>query len=273
MSIALVCPVAGLSSRFGGKIKQFALVGPKGETLIEYSLGQALPAGFAKIIFVVGEKTEKPFKEKFGDSYMNVPVFYARQVLDPQERDKSWGTVDALCAAKDLIDGDLVFCNGDDIYGREPFQILVEHLKNHETGAAVGYRIKDVLSAAGPVNRGRFEVNADGTVGSVEEKFDLTADNLTEKGFKADDLCSMNIWGLKRETVAMLAEILAEFKKTYAGDRQKECLLPEKLSALVKAGRIVLKIYRTDVKWFGVTNPDDESKVKSELIELAKSGE
>mgnify|MGYP001614605345 FL=1 len=130
MDIALVYMVAGLSSRFGGKIKQFAKVGPKGETIIEYSLNQALPEGFTKIIFIVGNKTEKPFRDMFGESYKGIPIFYSQQKFNEEEREKPWGTADALCSAKDVINCPFVVCNGDDIYGAETFRILVNHLKN-----------------------------------------------------------------------------------------------------------------------------------------------
>ena len=116
--IALVYMVAGMSSRFGGKIKQFAKVGPEGETLIEYSLNQAIPAGFTKIVFIVGNKTEKPFKEMFGDSYKGIPIKYASQNFDSASRDKPWGTTDALCSAKELLDCPFIICNGDDLYGK-----------------------------------------------------------------------------------------------------------------------------------------------------------
>src|SRR3989344_9452907 len=99
MELALVYMVAGLSKRFGGKPKGLAKVGPNGETLLEYSLNQALPAGFTKIIFIVGEKTERLFKEKFGNSYKGVPIEYAMQEYDSAKRDKPWGTADALCSA------------------------------------------------------------------------------------------------------------------------------------------------------------------------------
>lgn len=124
--IALVYMVAGISSRFMGKIKHFAIVGSRGETLIEYSLKQALPSGFSKIIFIVGNKTEKPFREKFGNSYNGIPVYYALQFYDESLRDKPWGTTDALCSIKSLIDCPFVICNGDDLYGK----ILLEFLQN-----------------------------------------------------------------------------------------------------------------------------------------------
>src|SRR3989344_8953487 len=102
-NVAIVYMVAGMSSRFGGKIKQFAKVGPNDETLIEISLNQALKAGFSKIIFIVGNLTEAPFKEKFGNEYNGIPIEYAYQIFNPEKRDKQWGTLDAVCSIKEII--------------------------------------------------------------------------------------------------------------------------------------------------------------------------
>jgi len=127
--IALVYMVAGMSSRFNGKIKQFAKVGRNGETLIEVSLQQALRAGFSKIVFIVGEKTEKPFKEMFGEEYKGVPIFYVFQGFDSNIRDKPWGTVEAVVKIKEVVNCDFVVCNGDDLYGEFAFRKCVEHLE------------------------------------------------------------------------------------------------------------------------------------------------
>ena len=178
MDIALVYMVAGMSSRFNGKIKQFAKVGPNNETLIEYSLNQALPAGFTKIIFIVGEKTEQPFKEMFGDNYKTVPVKYTFQNYNKEKRDRPWGTLDALCCARDLINCPFVVCSGDDIYGKESFKTLVKHLKNNPTNATVGYKLKNVLSKVGTVNRGIFKTNSNNEVISIEEVFNINKETL-----------------------------------------------------------------------------------------------
>jgi dTDP-glucose pyrophosphorylase len=138
-SYAIVYLVAGLSSRFGGKVKQFAQIGTNNETLIELSMNQALKAGFNKIIFVVGEKTEQLFKNKFGPSYKQIPVQYAKQEFNPEERDKPWGTCDALLSAKQLINEPFVVCNGDDLYGENTFKILVEWMEKNNSPATIGY--------------------------------------------------------------------------------------------------------------------------------------
>lgn len=265
MDIALVYMVAGLSSRFGGKIKQFAKVGPRGEVLIECSLNQALPAGFTKIIFIVGSKTEKPFREMFGNSYKGVPVFYSLQEFNEDEREKPWGTTDALCSAKNLIDCPFVVCNGDDIYGAETFRILVNHLKNKTICATIGYKLESVLSNEGQVNRGIFKLNSDNTVESIKETFGITKENLSEKGILSENLCSMNLFALHPEVVKKLDFILKRFKEEHKGNKEIECLLPEEIGNLIKQNELTIYLYPTNTKWFGLTNPQDEEKIREQL--------
>jgi len=262
--IALVFIVAGLSSRFGGKIKQFAQVGPNNETLIEHSLKQALPAGFTKIIFVVGEKTEKSFREKFGSIYQGLPVLYALQSFDPVTRDKPWGTGDALCAALDLLDCPLVFCNGDDLYGESAFRKLVSDLKEGKENATVGYKLGCVLPRQGKVNRGIFKVH-ENKVKDIDEIFEISGENLSEKNLNHKSLCSMNIFALNHSTVQKLNESLIQFKQNHLGNRIIEFLLPVELDNLIRDGKITMHISDTDSKWHGVTNPGDEILIREAL--------
>ncbi len=266
---AIVYLVAGISSRFGGKIKQFAKVGPNGETLIEYSLTQSIPAGFSKIIFVVGNKTEQPFKEKFGNSYNTIPIYYALQSYDEKARDRPWGTADTLYSAKHLLDCPFVVCNGDDLYGAETFKILINHLKNNDSGASIGYRLSKVIPEKGTTNRGIFKKDSDNNVKEIKEIFDITKDNLWEKGLKEDDLCSMNIFALHPETVKLLEPVIESFKEKHKHDRRIECLIPEEISNLIKAGKLNMKLYDTPESWVGITNPEDEEIVRERLSETS----
>ncbi len=157
--IAIVYLAAGMSSRFGGRIKQFAEVGPNGEKLIEYSLKQAIPVGFSKIIFIVGDKTGEPMRDFFGDNYLGIPIFYAKQNYNVKEKDRLWGTVDALCSAKNLINCPIVVRNGDDIYGKNSFKLLIKHLQDTNEEATIGYKLIDVLPNNGNTNRGIFKIS------------------------------------------------------------------------------------------------------------------
>ncbi|MEI6058343.1 MAG: sugar phosphate nucleotidyltransferase [archaeon] len=261
---AVVYMVAGLSSRFGGRIKQFARVGKNGETLIELSLEQATSVGFDKIVFIVGKMTEAPFREMFGDYYNGIPIYYAHQMFDVETRDRPWGTGDALCCARDILDCDFVVCNGDDIYGENTFKILYEHLQKHDEDATVGYKLVDVLSQKGGVNRGMFTVS-EGFVERIDETFNITPENLISKGLRNEEPCSQNIFALHPRVVEMLSINLEIFKKENKDDRKIEFLLSNELSDLIKIGKIRMKIYHTPDKWIGVTNPEDEEIVREFL--------
>lgn len=265
--IALVYMVAGMSSRFLGKIKQFAIVGENGETLIEYSLKQALPAGFTKIIFIVGEKTEQPFKEKFGDNYKGIPIYYALQLYDKNKRDRPLGTTDALCSAKQFLDCPFVVCNGDDLYGKNSFKILVEHLKKENTCATLGFELGAGIPEAGKVNRGIFQTEGD-LVTEIKEEFEIERTNLSEKGLKETSLCSMNIFALQPGVVEDLSKLLTEFKEKNKDDRRIEALLPEDISTLIKQNKLTLKLYPSLDLWIGITNPQDEEIVRNKLRTL-----
>ncbi len=256
--------VAGISSRFGGRIKQFAQVGPNGETLIEYSMNQAISAGFNKIIFIVGDKTEQPFKEKFQSRYQGVPVHYANQTLDPITRNKPWGTCDALCATKHLIDCPFVICNGDDLYGESTLKRLVEHLQGSEEEATTGYTLLDVLPEQGTTNRAIFKVR-DGYAQSLDEIFNISRAALDQKNIKPDELCSMNLFALHPSVVDFLDENLKRFKEEHANDRNIECLLPTEISKLIQEEKIKMKIYPATDQWLGVTNPEDEEAIRKKL--------
>ena len=263
--VSIVYMVAGMSSRFGGKIKQFAKVGVNGETLIEVSIKQAINTGFDKIIFIVGEKTETPFKEMFGNEYEGIPITYAKQTFNPNLRDKPWGTTDALVSAKDVIDESFVVCNGDDIYGENALLETHNFLENKQGGLTLGYKLKNVIPNEGTGNRGIYETDKEENVVNITEVFDISKDNLKEKNLTENTLCSMNLFGLPKKTLNLLEEKLIKFKEENAGSRKAECLLPDSLGNLIKEKKLVLKLIETNDKWFGVTNPGDEEKVRKEL--------
>ncbi len=266
--IAVVFMCAGMSSRFGGKIKQFEQVGPKGETLMEVSMQQAIRAGFNEIIFVVGEKTESAFKDKFKARYMNTPVFYAKQELNHEERDRPWGTVDALVSAKVVITSPFVVCNGDDLYGEKSFKTMYEFLSkstDEAECATMGYELGNVLSEQGGVNRAKYLLDSKKNVSGILEIFDIKESNMQENDLTKKTLVSMNMFGLKKKTLEFLEKRLIEFKEKNKGDRRAECYLPTELGALAKNKKITLKLLHTKDKWLGITNPGDEVEVRKKL--------
>lgn len=263
--ISVVYMVAGLSSRFGGKVKQFAQVGPNGETLIEVSMNQALKAGFNKIIFIVGEKTEKLFKEKFGFEYKGVPIAYAMQTFNTIERDRPWGTCDAVVSAKDVIPDRFVVCNGDDLYGTDTFKLIYDWLKKEGTPITAGYVLGSVLPDRGTVNRGIFTVGNDGCVASINEMIGIDKENLSKFGLNEMNISSQNIWGLRKEDILLLEERLYDFKERNKGDRKSECYLPCELSELIRGGKLKIQLIKSPDEWMGVTNPEDEITLRDLL--------
>ncbi len=264
-SVDLVYMTAGISSRFNGKIKQFAEVGPNREKLIEYSIKQARPAGFSRIIFIVGNTTEKPFKKFFGNEYRGMQVEYVLQSFNPKERDKPWGTIDAICAIKDTVKNPFVICNGDDLYGAEGFKILVNHLKNRKEEAIIGYRLSEVLPENGSVNRGIFYLDKDGYVSEIKEIFNITKKNLAENDINAGSWVNMNLIGLHHEVLYLLEEKLKRFKEKNKGNRKIECLIPTEINSLIQEEKIRVKIYPSQDKWYGITNPQDVEFVRNSI--------
>lgn len=260
MEITLVYMAGGMSSRFGGKAKQFSKIGPKGETLIEYSLSQALQAPFSEIVFIVGEKTESLFKKKIGNKYKKIPVRYVKQTYNKKTRDKPWGTADALSLLS--LKKPFVLCNSDDIYGSDSFKKLYNHLQEHNTQATVGYTITEVVPKKGAVNRGIIKHK--GNVKEIIETFNITKKSIINK----KDLCNMNIFGFTPDIIPIMKKRVQAFKKTKS--RTAECLLPLELSELIKSKQIVMKLYATEDKWFGVTNPEDEEIVRKQIAQYEK---
>lgn len=268
--IAIVFMCAGISSRFGGKIKQFAKIGPNGETLIEYSLNQALKSGFSKIIFIVGEKTEKPFRELFKTSYKGIPISYVLQTYDIKKRDKPWGTIEAVCNLRGAVNKPFIVCNGDDIYGEKTFKILFNKIKEGMQSATIGYKLREVLPEKGNVNRGIFEANEDGTIKSIREELGVNWGNLKEKNLNPKSLCNMNIFAFQPEVLEELYKVLMEFKKTHENDRTAEAIITAELGKLIKAGLLKMNVYSTPERWFGITNPEDEAVVREQLKNINK---
>lgn len=268
MGITIVYIVAGLSSRFGGKIKQFAKVGPNGETLIEYSVNQAINEGVEKIVFVVGEKTEQGFKEMFGNNYKNIPVEYGFQRYDKELRDKPWGTADAMCCAKDLIDDWFIVCTGDDIYGKNTFKILINHIKENQECATIGCKLINGVPKTGSVNRGIFTLDKDFYVIDIVETFNIEKSKIQEMGLEFDTLCSPSIFALNPNELNLINSSCEKFKQEHSNDRKKECLLPVEISNLIKQNKLKLKLLIMPDLWFSVTNPEDEEVVRNKLKDL-----
>ncbi|MCQ2401549.1 MAG: nucleotidyltransferase [Lachnospiraceae bacterium] len=290
---ALVIMAAGIGSRFGGGIKQLAKLGPHEEIIIDYSIHDALKAGFDKIIFIIRKDIEADFKEVIGDRISRIAkVRYAFQDLSdlpegftvPEGRKKPWGTGQAILAARDLIDCPFIVINADDFYGAEGFKKVHDYLVNEMDENSdrldlcmAGYVLGNTLSENGAVTRGVCEKDETGHLVSVHETFDIEKKDGVVKGktetgeevlLTEDAVASMNMWGLTPAFVKKLGEGFPEFLKKSEGNIKAEYLLPEVVGDLVTEGKATVKVLHTDDKWFGVTYADDKPYVMAALKEL-----
>lgn len=254
---------AGLSSRFGGRIKALVKVGPNNETLIEISMNQAIEAGFDNFIIVVSEKTFQQFKDFFNDSYKGIPIHYCFQKT-PAYREKPFGTSHATLSAKDLINGPFIVLNSDDIYGKTTLKRIAEYMKNKDAYCLPGYELKNVLSDKGGVNRGLIKTDKDGFVISVEEQFNVKKDDIPSK-YRPDDLISMNLFGLQKDFIEFLDKDFKNFLEGSNGDQKKEWLLPGSITRFKDLTGKKVKVIRTPDSWIGLTHPEDEQEVKQKL--------
>ena len=292
---ALVIMAAGIGSRFGGGIKQLEPVGPNGEIIMDYSIRDAIEAGFDKVVFVIRKDLEKDFKEVIGERIeKQIPVEYAFQELDdiPQKfqnkfqgRTKPWGTGQAILACRGKVTEPFLVIKADDLYGKEAYVEAYQYLKEKREASGkepicmVGFVLKNTLSENGGVTRGVCEVDENGHLAKIEETH-----NIIRKGDKAEaedgskelDLdvpVSMNMWGLQPEFLEILEKGFYEFlETTKADDLKAEYLLPTIIGGLLKEGRAEVTVLNSKDKWFGVTYKDDKESVVNAIKELIESG-
>lgn len=288
---------AGIGSRFGKGIKQLEPVGPNGEIIMDYSIHDALEAGFNKIVFIIRRDLEKDFKEIIGNRIEKIAeVAYAYQELGdlpegftcPQERTKPWGTGQAVLACKGIVNEPFAVINADDYYGKDPFVKLHDYLvQEHPAQNGVqqismaGFVLGNTLSDNGGVTRGICSTDADGRLLGITETSNIVKTNTgaavrTEEGdipVNTDSLVSMNMWGLQPEFIDILEEKFIEFLSGLSeGDFKKEYLLPTIIDSLMKSGRAQVAVLRTDSNWFGVTYQEDKLSVVEKFRELIAEG-
>lgn len=294
---ALVIMAAGIGSRFGGGIKQLAKLGPGGEIIIDYSIHDALKAGFNKIVFIIRKDIEKDFREVIGDRIEKIAeVSYAFQDLNdlpegftcPEGRKKPWGTGQAILAARDVIDCPFAVINADDFYGAEGFRIIHEYLVNEMDEerkpldlCMAGYVLGNTLSENGAVTRGVCVKNEKNELVSIRETFDIMKKDgqVTGKTFEGEDvalteadIASMNMWGLPPSFVKELGDRFPAFLESAAGNLKAEYLLPEVVGSLVKEGNASVRVLETKDRWFGVTYAEDKEYVMNSLRALHEQG-
>ena len=295
---ALVIMAAGIGSRFGGGIKQLEPVGPGGEIIMDYSIHDALEAGFDRIVFVIRHDLEKDFREVIGDRIEKIaPVSYAFQELDdipsgftvPQDRKKPWGTGQAVLSVRDIVNEPFLVIYADDYYGKEVFQKIHDYMTGDmDENAPVydicmgGFILANTLSDNGGVTRGVCEVGEDEILRAVRETYNIikTADGLTASDkegnpvtVREDQHVSMNMWGLTPAFIKELERGFPEFLSGLKeGDLKSEYLLPTIIDQMIKDGRARVKVLETRDHWFGVTYKEDKEGVAESIRALISQG-
>ncbi|MCR5009092.1 MAG: nucleotidyltransferase [Oribacterium sp.] len=295
---ALVIMAAGLGSRFGGGIKQLAKLGPSGEIIMDYSIHDAIEAGFDKIVFIIRKDIEKDFREIIGNRIEKVAKCeYAFQEIDklpegysvPDGRTKPWGTAHALIQVRDLIDCPFAVINADDFYGKEGFKLIHDYLVNQMDDNAsafdicmAGYIVGNTLSDNGTVNRGVCRMGENDYLKEINETYDIEkrADgslvgsdaNGNEVRVDGDAIVSMNMFGLPEKFLDTLIENFPAWLDKNGKEMKSEYLLPQEISGLMQEGKATVRVLKDRDKWFGVTYAEDKEAVQKSLKDLVDKG-
>ena len=294
---ALVIMAAGIGSRFGGGIKQLAAVGPNGEIIMDYSIHDAIEAGFNRVVFIIRRDIEDVFKDVIGNRIAKIiPVSYVFQNLYdipiefsvPEGRVKPWGTGQAVLACKGIVDCPFLVINADDYYGKEAFvkihdYLIEDHDSDKSSYCMAGFILGNTLSENGGVTRGVCTVDANGYLADVVEtsglirkdEFTVLADqDGTIIDLSADRYVSMNMWGFTPDIFDELEKRFITFLKGVNEVNAKKCeyLLPGIVDQLLKEGLATVKVLETRDKWFGVTYADDKQYVIDSFKKLIEEG-
>lgn len=295
--ITLVIMAAGIGSRFGERIKQLEPVGPNGELIIDYSVYDALRAGFNHIVFVIRRDIEALVREKIGDrlsKYVKISYAFQEKADIPVKKElaelrkKPWGTGQAVLAARDIVKGSFAVINADDFYGAESFEALCRYLKKADNGgkavpeyAMCGFKLKNTLSENGAVTRGICTVKDGFLTGLEETKQIKRTDGVIEgvyngesKTISSEAVASMNMWCFTGEYMETLS---GQFMAYLGGIDELsvnngEFLVPIEVDKLIKAEKCSVRVLPTDSKWFGMTYAEDADAVRESIREYIKNG-
>ena len=290
MQTTLLIMAAGIGSRFGGGIKQLEPVDEQGHIIMDYSIHDAIEAGFNKVVFIIRKDIENEFKDVIGNRIEavckahSVTVEYVFQDINdipgelPEGRTKPWGTGQAVLAAKDVIKTPFIVINADDYYGKEGFKAVHEYLVNGGKSCMAGFVLKNTLSDNGGVTRGICKMDENGNLTEVVETKNIvkTADGAEADGVAVDvnSLVSMNMWGLTPDFLDVLEEGFKEFfEKEVPGNPQKaEYLIPIFIGELLEQGKMSVKVLKTDDTWYGITYHEDVVAVKDSFKKMLEKG-
>lgn len=302
MKPTLLVLAAGMGSRYGG-LKQMDGLGPAGETIIDYSIYDAVHAGFGKVVYIVREYFLEQFRQTVKEKYSKVKcidgsplefVFVTQELnkipegfeLNP-ERQKPWGTAHAVLMAKDVINEPFVVINGDDFYGRDSFRIAADWCRAHESSkgeyAIIGFELDNTLSESGGVSRGICSYDGDRNLVDVVEHHEIKMEadghiygenSITgaKVELKGKDLCSMNMWGFTPDYFSRSGEIFISFLEKNISELKKEFYIPYAVDVMIKSGEARCEVVPTPSRWFGVTFKEDRPAVVAKFAQLAEEG-
>ncbi|HJD46222.1 MAG TPA: nucleotidyltransferase [Candidatus Mediterraneibacter norfolkensis] len=293
----LVIMAAGIGSRFGGGIKQLAPVGPNGEIIMDYSIYDAMEAGFDKVVFVIRKDIEKDFREVIGnriEKYVDVAYAYQEVTDIPEKyrekfsgRTKPWGTGQAILCCRDVVDSPFLVINADDYYGKEAYREAYRYLTEEKNAdnieiCMVGFVLKNTLSENGGVTRGLCQVDEKGMLTRIVETQNIEKDDdsraviRNESGDKvidADSPVSMNMWGMRPEFFSILDSGFDAFlENAEDGDLKAEYLLPTLIGQLLQDGMLSVRVLQSRDQWFGVTYKEDREAVVKSVSRLVEEG-
>ena len=295
MQPTLYVLAAGMGSRYGG-LKQLDGVGPQGQTIMDYSIYDAIRAGFGKVVFVIRKDFENDFNEKILSKYRgHIPVEVVFQSVDnlpegytcPADRTKPWGTNHAVLMAKDVIQEPFAVINADDFYGRDAFRVLASFLSAlpadaHGKFCMVGFRVGNTMSENGSVARGVCE-NTDGLLTSVVERtaiayndkheISFTDENGAEQILDPNTPVSMNMWGFTPDYFTLAGREFRRFLDRDLNTPKAEMTIPPAIDPLIRAGEATVQVLDTTSRWFGVTYAQDRPDVVAKLAALHAAGE
>jgi len=295
-SPTLLILAAGMGSRYGG-LKQMDPMGPNGETVLDYSVFDAIRAGFKRVIFIIRKDFAESFQASVGSRFAGkIEVEYAYQALDdlpmgftvPEGRTKPWGTTHAIRAARHLVKGPFAVINADDFYGSDSYQRAVDFLQNTPTDdglehyAMVGYELLKTLSDHGDVNRGICRSDARGFLASVEEVVKIQREeggiiygdylNGERHEVPADSLVSMNFWVFQASFLSRIEEEFTQFLQQRGHEEKSECYIPTVVDSLIRNRKADCAVLPTNSSWFGVTYPEDKPHVVANIQKLIDAG-
>ena len=289
MKPTLLILAAGMGSRYGG-LKQIDPVGPNGEIIIDYSMYDAVKAGFEKVVFVIRHHFEDAFRERIGSKLDGVvETAYAYQELDscldgfslPAGREKPWGTGHAILVARDAVKEPFVVINADDYYGVNSYRIINDFLSANNNYCMVGYTLRNTLSEYGYVSRGVCQCNENMDLVSVTERTKIgrngtgavfTDEAGQQQELSGDEIVSMNFWGFEPDIFEHLQKQFNEFLARHGSEQKSELYIPSVVDRLVNSGQKNVKVLHTPDRWFGVTYKQDKEIAQKSIRHLIEQG-